>query len=47
MDIRPTSSRLDVTECKDVFKAIFEALGQEQHYNQMMKNAIEKEKTAN
>lgn len=36
-DIYSTSSGLDLTECKDVFKTIFEALGQEQHYNQMMK----------
>lgn len=43
-DIYSTSSGLDLTECKDVFKTIFEALGQEQHYNQMMKSAIETEK---
>ena len=45
-DIYSTSSGLDLTECKDVFKTIFEALGQEQHYNQMMKTTIETEKTA-
>lgn len=45
-DIYSTSSGLDLTECKDVFKTIFEALGQEQHYNQMMKTAIETEKAA-
>ena len=32
--------------CKYVFKTIFEAQGQEQHYNQMMKTAIETEKAA-
>ena len=45
-DIYSTSSGLDLTECKDVFKTIFEALGQEQHYNQMMKSATETEKAA-
>ena len=45
-DVYSTSSGLDLTECKDVFKTIFEALGQEQHYNQMMKTAIETEKAA-
>ena len=45
-DIYSTSSGLDLTECKDVFKTIFEALGQEQHYNQMMKSATETEKAS-
>ncbi len=45
-DVYSTSSGLDLTECKDVFKTIFEALGQEQHYNQMMKTAVETEKAA-
>lgn len=45
-DIYSTSSGLDLTECKDVFKTIFEALGQEQHYNQMMKSSTETEKAA-
>ncbi|MDD3049262.1 MAG: hypothetical protein PHQ89_04745, partial [Bacilli bacterium] len=44
-DIYMTASGLDLTECRDVFKTIFKALGQEQHYNQMIKSV--KEKAAN